>query len=224
MRQDGVELNEQLEWLASGPSRLANRFTGCIINGFRFHIEDIEKQRKTQNSGVFVTAETSSFTCARDVNPKRGNVGYYGVLKDVLELRYPGGNHIVLFECEWRDVMTRGGMKQDEYGFTCVNVTRTLNTNEHFILAYQAQQVFYVKDPKSDDWRVVIKTQPRDVYDMVLEDEPFQENVVEFQQDLDNTIETNVDVIAWNRDDIEGIVVEGIEDDQDFIGDSDGDD
>ncbi|RWR90776.1 class III heat shock protein [Cinnamomum micranthum f. kanehirae] len=154
MQVDGEHVNEQLQLLAMPPLRAVRCFKGYIVNGFRFHTEDRERQRKTQNSGVFLTAETSSFASARDTNPMTGNVGYYGVLKDVIELQYIGGNRIVLFKCDWWDVTNHGGrgIKQDEYGFTCVNFTRTLNTNEPLILANQAQQVFYVQDTNEPNW------------------------------------------------------------------------
>ena len=83
----------------------------------------------------------------------------------------------MLFKCDWWDVTNHGGrgIKQDAYGFTCVNITRTLYTNEPFILASQAQQVFYVQDTIDSNWRVTIKIQPRDFYDMEAEMEPCQQ-------------------------------------------------
>ena len=60
--------------LSRGPNTLVTCFKGYIINGFRFHTKDYEAKRKTQNSGVVVVAETSSFASARDMNPITGDV------------------------------------------------------------------------------------------------------------------------------------------------------
>ncbi|KAK8635908.1 hypothetical protein V6N13_004621 [Hibiscus sabdariffa] len=60
-----------------------------------------------------------------------------------------------------------------------VNVTRQLRTEEPYVLASQAEQVYYVKDIKDLNWQVAMKTKPRDLYDLPCEDareEPCQEN------------------------------------------------
>lgn len=87
--------------LSRGPDPTGNRYRGFIINGFRFHVKDLEMRRKTQNSGVVVTAQTSSFASRNDNNPIIGDVTYYGVLKDIIELQYPGGRKVVVFDCDW---------------------------------------------------------------------------------------------------------------------------
>ncbi|GMI87842.1 hypothetical protein HRI_002453500 [Hibiscus trionum] len=51
-----------------------------------------------------------------------------------------------------------------------------LRTQEPYVLASQAEQVYYVKD---SNWQVVVKTKLRDLYDLACEDvgeEPCQEN------------------------------------------------
>ncbi|RWR75198.1 transposon protein, putative, CACTA, En/Spm sub-class, expressed [Cinnamomum micranthum f. kanehirae] len=164
-----------------------------------------------------------------------GNVGYYGVLKDVIELQYIGGNRIMLFKCDWWDVTNHGGrgIKQDEYGFTCVNFTRTLNTNEPFILANQAQQVFYVQDTNEPNWHVAIKIQPRDLYDMESEVDPCQQIEPDLHIESTDMVDTNDGVITWNRPDIEGVVLDANivlphqtqeRELDDFIDDGEGDD
>ena len=47
-----------------------------------------------------------------------------------------------------------------------MNVTRSLKSNEPFVLACQAEQVFYVKSIKNSQWHFVIKTEPRNYYNM----------------------------------------------------------
>lgn len=76
---------------------------------------------------------------------------------------------MVLFRCNWWDVYDKvKGIKIDEYGFVSVNCQRLLKTNEPFVLATQASQVFYVTDSVTKGWHVVQKNQPRDTYTMSL--------------------------------------------------------
>lgn len=157
-------ITEDLINLASGPAEFVKRYKGFIINGFRFHTKDLEENRKTQNSGVMLEAMTNSFSSARDNNPIVGDVTYYGVLNDIIELEYAVDKKVVLFHCDW--ISNGSRKKQDENGFTLLNFEGLKPHNEPFILACQAQQVFYVADRVDKGWKVVIKTTPRDFYDM----------------------------------------------------------
>ncbi|XP_071739827.1 uncharacterized protein [Rutidosis leptorrhynchoides] len=157
-------ITSDIETLANGPSEVVKKYKGYIINGFRFHIKDVEKNRTTQNSGVILQALTSSFSSARDNNPIVGDVTYYGVLKDIIELQYGDEKKVVLFHCDW--ISNGSRIKVDENGFTTLDFRGLKQTKEPYILASQAQQVFYVADPVSKDWKVVIKTTPRDNFDM----------------------------------------------------------
>lgn len=41
-------------------------------------------------------------------------LSYYGVILDIIELRYNGGNKIVLFRCDQYDIIQKGiGYKKD---------------------------------------------------------------------------------------------------------------
>lgn len=54
-----------------------------------------------------------------------------------------------------------------EYHLTCVNISRTWYDNDPFILAYQAQQIFFVHNTKNDDnWRMVQNMQHRCLRDI----------------------------------------------------------
>ncbi|RVW72866.1 hypothetical protein CK203_057205 [Vitis vinifera] len=86
MRHEGP-ISEHILSLSRGPSTSVTCYRGYIINGFRFHTREREKGKKTQNSGVVVTAEVSSFASARDKNPIPGHVSYYGVLTDEMSHR-----------------------------------------------------------------------------------------------------------------------------------------
>ena len=138
-------ISVDLKSLARGPNMLGVQYEKFIANGFRFHVRDVERKRKTQNSGVTVMATTSSFASTRDQNPVLGELAYYGILTRIIELDYRCGRKVVLFDCHW--VSKGSKLKQDEDGFTLANFTNVKRHNEPFILASQASQVFYVEDP-----------------------------------------------------------------------------
>ena len=61
---------------------------------------------------------------------------------------------IPLFKCLW--VNTKNGIKQDQLGFTSVELSKVSPTTEPFILASQAKQVFYVEDQVDPRWSIVL--------------------------------------------------------------------
>lgn len=72
------------------------------------------------------------------------------------------------------DSMSRGrALRYDQYGFTLVKYfSRCLPPNQvPFIFSSQAMQIYYVKDPIDEDFHVVLKTKPRDLFDMGTSDE-----------------------------------------------------
>lgn len=128
---------EDLLALSRGPTSYVLRYNGYIINGYRFHVEGYDRKLRTQNCGVVVVGENDT--------PSE-NIDYYGVLTDVLELQFTA-RRVIMFKCKWFDVHGKTkGVKIDEYGIASVNWSRFLKTNEPFVLADQASQVFYADD------------------------------------------------------------------------------
>ncbi|XP_049359540.1 uncharacterized protein LOC125824236 [Solanum verrucosum] len=187
---------DELISLAVGPEPLVHRYSIFMVNGFRFHTKELV--RKTQNSGVLVRGDDSD-----------SNKEYYGVLEDIYELCYVGNRKVHLFKCHWWDVARLGrGYKIDKYGFTSVNTHCALNTNEPFVLASQCEQVFYLKDMVDKDWLVVVKTNPRDLFNMteveetVMNEEAYQQEEVECNILCPNDHEPDIHVSLY-RDDVE---------------------
>ena len=89
-------------------------------------------------------------------------------MTDIIEVDYWVDKTITLFKCEW--VCTTRGVKEDEHGFKLVNLGKKAFQNDPFILASQAEQVFYVEDPVDPNWHVVVKISPRDYYDLSTDD------------------------------------------------------
>ncbi|KAJ0041453.1 hypothetical protein Pint_28227 [Pistacia integerrima] len=156
------------------------RFSGYIINGFRFHTKQLEGKRVKQNSGVLVKGMVED-----------KNIDYYGVLSD------------------WWDVHVIGrGVKNDKYGFVSVNTARKLYTDEPFVLACQAQQIFYVNDGSNPNWLVVLKGRPDSFYDLPcgekssIDEEAFQQDSSEIDHQITNMFEDDGDLINWKRHEI----------------------
>lgn len=151
------------------------------MNGFRFHVKSVDIGSTYQNSGIFVNASSNCYATAHDRQPRDGMLDYYGILTDIIELDYHNGRKVLLFEGDWIDGRTRNrGLKKDEFGFILVNFNHLLPPSDTFIFASQALQVFYVKDPVQPDWEVVVKTKPRDYFDMGvdLDPEPYAPQLV----------------------------------------------
>ncbi|XP_015945601.1 uncharacterized protein LOC107470705 [Arachis duranensis] len=144
--------------LVRGPNQVAKRFSGYIINGYRFHTRHRDVRRKTQNSGVTLEALTPSFASVKYKNPIEAKVAYYGRIVDMFELDYYGQFKVVLFKCEWYTVA------KDNFGLSYVYFNKKCYQEEPFMLASQVNQCFYVKDPYVRDKHYVMKTIPRDLF------------------------------------------------------------
>ena len=118
-----------------------------------------------------------------------------------MELEYLGWpiKRTVLFKCEWFDITPNVGTRiHKKYKLVDVNHTRRYVQNEPFVLAMQAQQVYYYtylslkRDTRS--WWAICKIKARGMIEMLAEPEitpqdPFQEeknDVDEFSLPVEN--------------------------------------
>ncbi|XP_006367988.2 uncharacterized protein [Solanum tuberosum] len=216
MHLAGEQIPQDIQHLAVGPSKQAKRMTGYICNGVRYLTKSRDAKRKTQNSGIMVKATTQSYASARDKNPILADVSFYGILTDIIELYYTKKFKFVLFTCKWVN-NNKGLIEKDDYGFTLVNFNHLLYTKQHlsnepFIFASQAQQVFYVDHPMENEWQIVVKFKPRGFYDLG-EDTPsieHKEGHMELwpEQQLDDTTFESEDDIEWVRHGVPGIEID----------------
>ena len=184
--------------LARGPEMRATYYPGYNVNGFRFHTMNRDETRKTQNNGVVVKGENETA------------VPYYGRIRDIVELCYTEGNKVVLFDCDWFDTSREGrGYKRDRYGIVTVNIKRKLNTQDTFVLACQANQAYYTEGLLDNTWSAVNEIKPRNLYEMPVDGEPYQE---EIQFNGTNVSqegnENEEDVIDWSRVEADALIVE----------------
>lgn len=86
-----VEVSRELASLATGPRRSAKQFSGYVVNGYSFHTKERDRKCTKQNSGVYLTALTTSLASSKsskDANPIVGDVGYYGSIEEIFEVEY----------------------------------------------------------------------------------------------------------------------------------------
>ncbi|XP_049362547.1 uncharacterized protein LOC125827267 [Solanum verrucosum] len=154
------DVPDLIKELSRGPNSVAKRYSGYLINGYRFHIRQHDARHKTQNSGATVVASTTSFASSKDKNPIAADLTYYSRIVDIVELDYFSHFKAVLFKCDWYEV------EKDIYVLTYVYFNKRCSQEEPFVLASQVHQCFYVQDPYDQDRHYVMKTVPRDLFNM----------------------------------------------------------
>ena len=152
------------------PDYRIDRYSGCIVNGVRYHTETRDASRSTQNYGIWVEGEHNGNTC-----------DFYGAITDIWELSYLLNHKVVLFKCTWYKTDGRNNIRE-EYHLFSINVSSKWYTDQPFILANQANQVFYLRDDKlGSNWKVVQKVHHRHLWDIPKE---MLENAKEFEDDV----------------------------------------
>ena len=135
--------------LSYGAVRVITRFRKYVINGYRFTTVEANENMSSCNYGV----------CCRGGQVDRVEGDYYGKLIDIIQLDYRWDKSVTLFKCEWFD-NTPHGTRVDKYGNVEVHWARRYTVGyDPFILAQQAEQVYYTSYPTScQGWKGVIKT------------------------------------------------------------------
>ncbi|CAM8905163.1 unnamed protein product [Rhodiola kirilowii] len=142
-------------------------YTHCVVNGLKFVVWDKDQHLRAQNSGVMVQA---------------GENNYYGVLQNIIELKYANGMPVVIFQCKWFDTdSSEGGNIKLEHGILMIDTSNTWYEDAPYCLAKHAHQVFYLEDPKfADNWKIVNVVAQRGTYShscVGTSENAFQEDV-----------------------------------------------
>ncbi|CAM8892934.1 unnamed protein product [Rhodiola kirilowii] len=140
----------ELHSLARTPQSYAC-FSQCYVNDVKFVVWNRDKNKRTQNSGVMV---------------KDGDLTYYGIIQNIIEICYGNGMPVVVFDCTWfkTDPKERRSTKMD-YGLLSVDTSSTWYEDWPYCLATTARQVFYLDNIKAgDNWKVVNLVSHRGTY------------------------------------------------------------
>jgi len=185
--------------LSQGPDPRAHVFNRCYIN-WLFRTTTIERNLVTQNSGVLVRGDGTT-----------GNMTWYGVIRRIISLEFPMEKEVVLFQCDWYDVPAAStsrsrGYSRDKYGVIDIDTSRFRYSSEPYILATQAEPVFFFNLVKKLGWSSVVAVRPRNLFAM-----PEAENEGDIEvhlidvgiEDM-NLVSANEDLSNWTRADKEG--------------------
>ena len=89
--------------MAIGPDLRIQVYSGCVVNGVRYHAKARDERRTTQNSGVCVEAECDGETS-----------DFFGRVDEIWELSYLYWNKVIIFKCSWFDTNNKTGrIKKD---------------------------------------------------------------------------------------------------------------
>jgi len=151
------EMGERLVMHCMGPKETTSRYNRYVVNGKLFRTVATNVGKRTQNSGVCV--------------PTIDGSTYYGKLTDIIEVEYYDRTKYVMFKRDLADTTRDRGYKVDEYGMELVSFNRLVHrrdlaTDDPYVLTSQVDQVFYVQDERNPDWACVVRTKPRNVYDV----------------------------------------------------------
>jgi hypothetical protein len=144
--EDGVD--ENLKTFVRKPNCTVRAYTGYDINGFSFATVEKDSKSSTQCSGVYMESDQM-------VNGVIQLLPFYGVIEQIWALDYVAFKCVV-FKCKW----VRPGVGvdvTDPMGFTRVDLKAIGCEDDTFILASQAQQVFFVDDPSDTKWSIVLQ-------------------------------------------------------------------
>ena len=170
--------------MSFGPSNVAWDCKSFVVNGFKFITSDRAKNMTTQHEGVTVNASTTCYATASDRQPRCEDVSYYGVVEKIVILDYYAKGRVALFKCKWFDSMTRQGMQIDNCGFRMIDRSRELSTDEPYILASQAKQVFYVSDYFKPELGVIVDVTPRHIFEESVEESVILQENLGIQSDV----------------------------------------
>jgi len=138
MWEDGQAVDDALYSLSMGPDTRVRHYESCIVGDVRYNTLARDEGRKTQNSAIMSTDTYDKETTEM-----------YANITDIVQLQYISSfkDHrcVVLLCCRWYNLFSRIAKPRADDYFKSINVKAAYQTNEPFILANQATQIFFWK-------------------------------------------------------------------------------
>ncbi|KAA0046653.1 acidic leucine-rich nuclear phosphoprotein 32 family member A-like [Cucumis melo var. makuwa] len=136
---------------------------------------------------------------------------FYGVLDEVLHVQYPLGRNVWLFKCRWYDTDVNKSQRTThiEVGYKSLNTSRFWYAEEPVILATQADQVFYVDDPKNgSNWKVVQVIQNKRIWDVLEVEDVQNDHINILEVVVSHQVDDHIENDTLCRNDVDPTIVE----------------
>jgi hypothetical protein len=143
-------MGRQLMMPFMNPDTRVRHYESCVVGDVRYNTLARDEGRKTQNSAIM-----STDTYGKETTEMYANI------TDIVQLQYISSFEVhwcvVLLCCRWYNLFSRIAKPRADDYFKSINVKAAYQTDEPFILANQATQIFFLEDTYacSDDWRVL---------------------------------------------------------------------
>ena len=187
MREDGQAVDDALYSLAMGPDTRVRHYESCVVGDVHYNTLACNEGRKTQNSAIMSTDTYDKETTEM-----------YANITDIVQLQYISSfkDHrcVVLLCYCWYNLFSRIAKPRADDYFKSINVKAAYQTNEPFILANQATQIFFLEDTfaRSDDWRVLQRFEQRNSFNEVAQqDDAYTAPDVQDSTDVPNMFENH---------------------------------
>ncbi|WVY97346.1 hypothetical protein V8G54_029497 [Vigna mungo] len=171
--------------IARGPNTDVITFGGYYINNYLFYSTKEDDKIRVQNSGVTLQAEGVHFSNSKDKNPITTSISYFRIIQEIWEIDYITFR-VPVFKCKWLD--SKSGVVVEDLRFTLVDLNKMSYTDEPFIMASQARQIFYVTDLVNHKWSMVLEGRA-----MHTTDDEDSLDILETSSFSSRTIENKVD-------------------------------
>jgi hypothetical protein len=86
---------------------------------------------------------------------------WYGVIRNIISLEFPEAKEVILFQCDWYDVPTTSTSRskwysRDKFGIIDIATSMFRYSNEPYIVASNAESVFYAPIVDKPGWSSVV--------------------------------------------------------------------
>ena len=128
-------------------------FPSMWAYGHHFNTENVDAGNITQDYGVEVEFDHSSWSSHRDQNLVWGTLCYIGNIQEIIEVDF-SSFQCVIFRCKWWDTFDQNNVKEDrDSKLICINSRKMWDeAKEPYVSPKHWKKLFFYPDVLDRDW------------------------------------------------------------------------